>query len=45
MISSAALRSLVTEHALIQLPDQILLKRFLYWNGIEKELAFILRFL
>jgi hypothetical protein len=32
------------EGALIQLSQQVLLKRFLYGNGIEKELALILRF-
>src|SRR5437016_14502467 len=33
-----------TEQALIQLPDQALVKRFLHRNGIERKLALILRF-
>ena len=32
------------QDALIQLPLQILLKRFLHGNGIEKELSLVFRF-
>ena len=34
-----------SERGLIQLPHQMLLKRFLCGDGVEKELAFIFRFL
>ena len=33
------------EHGLVQLRDEILLKRFLDWNGIEQELALLVCFL
>src|SRR5947199_8756140 len=33
-----------TEQALVQLPDQVLVKRFLHRNGIERKLALIFRF-
>jgi hypothetical protein len=32
------------QDALIQLSQQILLKRFLHGNGIEKELSLVFRF-